>query len=73
MYNYVNPILSYPVMLWQHSLYHNSHHQYKRSGRTSGVREDWLKLEHRTRYDLRKEIQMLLGRKNVMTPGKIFI
>ncbi len=36
-------------------------------------REDWLKLEHPTRYDLRKEIKMLLGPKNVMALGNIFI
>jgi FAD/FMN-containing dehydrogenase len=36
-------------------------------------REDWLTLEHRTSYDLRKEIKMLLDPKNVMTPGNIFI
>lgn len=36
-------------------------------------REDWLTLEHRTSYDLMKEIKMLLDPKNLMNPGNIFI
>ena len=56
-----------------HTLTPEQQQHIKEIGVDPNDREDWLKLEHQTRYDLRKEIKMVLGPKNVMTPGKIFI